>query len=241
MRKSVFFILFMVIIINTTSAQSNVTGVVTNNGIGLIPAFNLNNPAALVFAKLNISKHIEFSPDFAINIKDGKPWFGDLWLRYNQSLDTSNRWIATVGFDYSPYFQPFEKNGEEVTQCVIYLAYQAKMKFVQNKKNTFVLDYWYNCTVKRDIPYGIKGSYLSLTYSREEPLKKFTLFGNVNTFFISFSDKSKGIGVSYDASLAHKKSGLFIGTQLVHSVSPRSSTNMKINWSISLGINRNLL
>ncbi len=245
MKKVLSFCFFVIAIITTATAQqqSNLTALATTNGIGLIPAFNLNAPAAMTFAKLYVGKNkrIEFAPDFAMNMENGKPWFGDMWLRYNQPLDTSNKWTATLGFDYSPYFQSFEKQGEKITQCVVYMAYQAKLKFIQSTKNSFVFDYWYNCTANRDAIYGIKGSYLSFTYSREEVRKKISWFGNVNTFFISFSDKSKGFGVSYDGMLMHNKSGLFIGGQLVHSLSPRSATNMKTNWAFSLGAYRTLM
>jgi hypothetical protein len=216
--KKVLILAAFIVIATTIKAQSTVTAVVASNGIGLIPAFNKKGSATLGFAKLYVGKHWEFSPDAAMNTKDGKPWFVDIWIRQNHFLDSAHRWVGTLGFDYSPFFQPFIKNGEEVTQSVIYFAYQAKLKFIQSKKSSFALDYWYNRTAKRDAAYGVKGSYLSLTFSREEPLKKFIANANVNTFYISFSDNSKGLGVSYDASLTHKKSGLFIASQLVHSI-----------------------
>ncbi len=238
--KKVIISFFAVVISISIYAQqqSTVTVITTNNGIGLIPAFNLNDPATLVFAKLNLGKHLEFSPDAAMNTRTGTMWFVDSWIRWNQSLDTGNRWVATVGFDYSPFFQPLEKNGETISQCVIYNAWQAKLRFFQNKKNTFTMDYWYNKTIKRDVAYGIKGSYLSLMYSREQSWEKWLAVGNTNTFFISFSDGSKGFGVSYDAMLMHKKSGIFAGAQLAHSLSARSSTRMKTNWSVSVGVTR---
>lgn len=234
------FSLTFVILISWYSRAQTVTAIVSNNGIAPIPAFSLNQPAAMVFLKTNITKNLEFSPDITFDLRNGKGWFADTWIRWNQSLDTLNKWIATVGFDWSFFFQSYGTNGDAITQTVRYPTYQAKLKFNQSKKNTFIFDYWYTYPATSEKQYGVKGSYVSLMYSRTQEYKKFTIGGNLNIFYISYSDGSKGFGSSYDGYVSHNKSGLFLGAQLIHSLSPQSSTNMKLNWNVSLGITRKL-
>jgi len=71
------------------------------------------------------------------------------WIKWNQPLDTSNRWIATVGFDWYFFFQSYINEREHITQTVRYPTFQGKLRFNQNSKNTFIADYWYTYPIEK--------------------------------------------------------------------------------------------
>ncbi len=228
-------LLFVGMFYASFSYGQTVTVIASTNGIAPIPSFNLNEPAALVFLNTNITKNLEFSPDFTYDLRNGKGWFLDTWLRWNQPLDSAKRWTATVGYDWSLFFQPLQTGADEVSQSVRYPTYQAKIKFIQNKQTAFTLDYWYTYAIEK--AYGVKGIYLGFTYSKSKELEHFTLSSNPQVFFISYSDGAKGFSSSVDLSLAHKESGVFISSQAMKSI---SVPNLKFAWNLSLGITRKL-
>jgi len=210
--KKLIILLFGVVILKSSSAQK-VTFTANTNGIGLVPAFSLSKPAGLIFLTTNLTKNLEFSPDFAFNLKDGQGWFLDTWLRWNQPLDSVERWVVTAGIDWSIFFQDYTtgSNGN-IVRTLRYPTFQGKLKFAANAKNKFIFDYWYTSVVEKSA--GVRGHYLSFVYSHSQPLKKFTLENNLNTFYLNYSDGTEGFGCSFDAKIKHEKSGLFLGFQV---------------------------
>ncbi|HVY35973.1 MAG TPA: hypothetical protein VG982_01700 [Candidatus Paceibacterota bacterium] len=230
-----FFIIFG--IFSLTARTQTVTAIATTNGIAPIPAFTLNKPAALVYMNTSLGKDWEFDPDVTFDLSNGNGWFMDIWNKKNFHLDTAGKFTLTVGADWSLFFQSY-KDGKRVTQSVPYPTFEGKMRFVPDKKNSCTFDWWYTFATQKE--FGVKGNYVSLMYTRSQEYKKITLLGDVNEFYINYSDGSRGLGASYDASIIHNRSGLFLGGQIVHSVSPTSSTNIKFGWSVSVGITRKL-
>jgi len=229
---------FFVLVTSVCCAQK-ATAIISSKGAAPIPSFSLGKPAALVFFNTKLSKNLEFSPDVAFDLESGKGWFLDTWLRWNQPLDSKNidsaRWIGTVGFDWSLFFQKFSAGFEDITQSVRYPTYQAKLQFLQSKKNTFTADMWYIYAVEKE--YGVKGTYVSLCYNRNEERKKVTFGGNTNTFYLSYSDGVRGLAGAYDVYLSHNKTGLFAGAQFIHSFTVEG---MKPVFSMQFGITRKL-
>lgn len=211
------------------------TTTVTTNGIAPIPSFTLEKPAAFVVINTNITKHLEFSPDFAFNLKDGNPWIMDTWLKWNQNLDSNWKWVATVAVNWSIFFQPYLDGGEKITQSVRYPNPELKLKFTPNKMHSFTVDYQYMWAVEKK--YGVKGSYYGFLYSLSKELHKFVLSGNANNFYLHFSDGTHGWSGSLDANLMHAKSGLFAGFQFVQ---PYNLNNAKFQKGFFIGISRKL-
>lgn len=232
--KKLLFVLALALCATKMHGQT-LTAVASTKGIAPIPAFNLPEPAGLIFLNTKITNNLEFSPDFTYSLKDGKGWFLDTWLRYNVTLDSAKRWVATAGYDWSFFFQPYTANGEAITQTVRYPTYQARLKFIQNAESTFTFDYWYTYPIER--AHGITGSYISIMYSRTKELQKVVLSSNPNLFYISYSDGTKGFLGSIDFSCAHKKSGLFVSTQLLK---PITANNSRLVYNFSIGITRKL-
>lgn len=219
-------------------AQSNATFAITNNGIAPVPAFNLGRPSVSVFTEMKLSKNLSFCPDFALDATTGRGWYADTWIRWTQQLDSTGRWKAVVGFDWSYYFQNFEvSTNKNITQTVMYPTYQAKLLFSPNDNNSITADCWYTYPIASEKQYGISGIYISTKYTNIKKISKaFNLVSGANLFYINYTDGSNGFASSYDANLIHNKSGLFVSPQILHSISPKEQTNVKFNWNISLGI-----
>ena len=66
---------------DTTKAAVSGAVSVTNNGISLVPTFNLGKPAA-VFDLSVSKKRFSFEPQFAFSFQEAKPWYFIFWLRY---------------------------------------------------------------------------------------------------------------------------------------------------------------
>lgn len=221
----------------TANAQT-ATFTFSQNGVAPIPAFTLGKPAGLVFFKTNLTKHLEFSPDVTFSLQDGRLWFSDLWFRYNFALDTANTWIATIGGDFPSYFgQPFTgARGENIDQILRYPTCQAKLRHLFKDGNFIAFDYWYTQAIEAE--YGVKGSYISLSYNWTKPLGKDFSFNTIpNVFFLSYSDGTNGFVSSLDASVSHTKSGLFIDLLGLTTI---TANNVNPTWSVSLGITRKL-
>ncbi len=235
MKNALYLIAFL-IGITSVKAQTQTTFVVSTNGIAPIPAFNLGRPAILAFVKTPIVSRLTFEPDFAFDLTNGKGWFADTWIRWYQPLDSSEKWVATVGFDWSLFFQPFQLAPPSVpiTQTVHYPTYQARLKFEPNKKHSVVADYWFTHPMEKE--YGVMGSYASLCYTRTITKKTFSFVGKANAFFIGYSDGTKGFAASEDISVVHSKTGLFLNAQFLHTI---TANNVSPNWALAIGIERN--
>lgn len=233
MKKIILIVCGLFFAVSTTHAQT-VTAGVTNNGINFVPSFSLDKPAVLTAADLNLSKHIEYLPDFACALADGKGWYTDQWIKWNQSLDTGGKWVITAGFDWQFYFQPVKTaNGDVTMQLVHYPMYEGKVKFSPNSKNAFLIDYIYQYAVEEK--YGVKAHYASASYIRTREMKKFVLAGTFTCYYLNTTDSSVGIVGWVDINFSHKKSGLFVDLQAIDAI---SATNVPFRWSATVGITR---
>jgi len=82
---------------NPDSTKAKVSGAVsiTNNGVSLVPAFSLGNPAAIFDVAIR-KKRFSFEPQMAFSVKDATPWYLVFWLRY-KAIETS-KFNMRVGF-----------------------------------------------------------------------------------------------------------------------------------------------
>ena len=230
--KKIVLILGGLIYFASSNAQT-ITAGITSNGIQPIPSFSLNKPAILTSGCLNVTKHIEYDPDCAIALIDGKGWYTDQWVRWNQNLDTSGKWVLTGGLDWQLFCQPLSVGTDNVTQTVHYPTIEAKIKFSPTSKNSFVIDYWYTSAI--ETKYGIKGHYAGASYVRTQEIKKIIFMGTATCYYLNSTDGSVGLIGWIDANISHKKSGMFLDIQAIN---PISATAVPFNWCITLGVTR---
>lgn len=233
----VILIVITFALFSAMNAQNSITIIVASEGIAPIPSFSLNQPVVMAFSDLKIYKNLHYMPNVAFNLKDGQGWFMDNWVKYIQPFDTTETWSATVGLNWAPFCQPYNlTNGKKpITQMVRYLVAEVSVsgKFQSDNSQFVSLVYWYNHTLDND--YGVKGHYVSLAYSKTLPLfkNKFSVTGNINPYWIYFSDGAKGFSTSGQLTLTHKRSGLFLSSQRVL---PFAKSAGNKNGNISLGI-----
>ena len=100
-KNTLLFLLFHISLVafaqNTDSTKTLVSGAVsiTNNGVSLVPAFSLEDPAAIFDVAIK-RKKFSFEPQLAFALKDAKPWYFVFWLRY-KAIETS-KFNMGVGF-----------------------------------------------------------------------------------------------------------------------------------------------
>ncbi|MFA6355281.1 MAG: hypothetical protein WCW65_02560 [Candidatus Paceibacterota bacterium] len=232
------YVLLFVLFLGFSNLHSQtVTVVTTTNGIAPIPAFTLGEPAALVFLSTNLSEHFSFSPDIAFSMKDGSFWFSDLWLRYHTNLDSAKKWTLIVAVDYPSFIGGSATNaaGRKISTTEIYPTGQLCLEKKVRENNSLVLDYWY--LKATDMITGIKGSYLSLSFYYNKPLKNLSFGLHPNLFYLNYSDGTKGFVGALDVKLSHNKSGLFFASQ---GISPLGAEKVRSGWNLSLGITRKM-
>lgn len=244
MKKIFFLATFLAIGFFVKIHGQTVTVVASNKGVAPIPAFGIENPAVLVFFNTKLGEkgffeHVEFSPDIAFN-SGSRLWFTDAWVRYNHwaKKDTLKKTVYTVGVDFPSLFgQSYTlPTGEIIDQTVVYYTIQGKIKRAINKNLSLTLDYWYLRAT--DMKYGVAGSYISGSASWDNNINKNVSFTvNPNIFYLEYTDGTKGFVSSLGLTVAHKKSGLFLGAL---GLTPVTSKQVKSNWNVSLGITRRL-
>ncbi|TVQ67379.1 MAG: hypothetical protein EA360_02440 [Balneolaceae bacterium] len=96
-----------------------------NEGISIIPAFSLGEPAVLT--NFSAGKRFRFEPEFYFSTK-GDPWAFLLWLRYD--LVRHERFSFRIGMHPGYTFLKSEGNGvETVTEVVKILAGELSVRY----------------------------------------------------------------------------------------------------------------
>lgn len=242
MKKISITIAFIVVVL-FIKAQT-VTVIASNKGVAPIPAFSIEEPAVLLFfntklGEKSIWKHIEFSPDIALN-SGNKLWFSDLWVKYNHwaKKDSLKNTVYTVGVDFPSLFgqQYILPSGEKINQLVTYFTVQGKVFRRINNNFSITFDYWY--LQGTNMKYGVAGSYVSTSALWSKKINNFfTFFANPNVFYLDYTDGTKGFVSSLEFTVLHKKSGIFFKTL---GLAPIVSKQVNSNWNISLGVTRKL-
>lgn len=238
MRNYVILLVFLFAVATTVNAQdkTTITAIVASKGVGPIPSFSLDEPAVLVFSSMRVWKNLYYMPDVAFGLDGGgKGWFMDNWVKWVQPIDSLGRWSVSAGADWSLFFQPYSgTNGSVISQVVRYPTFELAGKFAPDTTQAVSAAYWYTYAVEKD--YGVAGHYVSIKYSKTWQLgKRFLFAGDVNPFWISFSDGARGVSVSGVATLADRLTGLFIATQ---AIVPTVATAGKLSGNVSMGITR---
>lgn len=227
------YLLILASCIYISANSQTIKAFVTNNGMGTIPAFTLGKPAGLVYMKGNITNHLEFAPNITFSLKNLKGWFLDAWLKWNQPLDKQKKWTATAGVDWSLIFRDVKIAGgeETISESVRYPMVEGKLQFLPDEKTSFVFDYQYGWTMGNEYKDG--GHYYSLQYSKDVDVKKFLLSNSLNMFYVDYCYDAKGFDVFFETAMEHKKTGLFIGAQIIQPITVKQTD---FDYGITLGI-----
>jgi|GEM_PF-3792235 len=237
-----FFIISSFIPVQAQSQKDStniltMTAFVSSIGIAPIPAFSLDDATCMIISNFK-HRRFEFQYDYAYSLASdsfGKGWFSDMWFRYNQPMGKQT--TATVGFDWSMFYQNFDipNSGNNIHQAVRYTTYQLKLNHLFKNSWRVTSDYWYTNPIEKE--YGITGSYLGLTGNKFSSYKNISMSYSTNLFGLNYDNGTKGVAIAYEVSLSHNKTGLFVGTKLMHTI---SVDGLPLAWNVSFGINKQL-
>lgn len=228
MKKYLLFLFFYPLL---GKAQKDLTFFITNNGMAPVSSFSLKEPAFFVIGDFRLAKNFRFHPVSTFSLKDGNPWFGDFWFYYDLPFGKDKKWTATLGADWDLFFKKSQINGKKTVESILYMLFESSLKFAPNKNDKFLLKYWRTHVLNTE--QGVRGNYLSLKYSREQELGKFSLYGDADVFGLDYSDGTKGLASSLQVGARHEKSGLFIFS---HMMQPLTVKGLKTDFSFGLGI-----
>jgi hypothetical protein len=235
--KTKVFVFLLAILPFGLNAQNSLMFKATSNGIAPIPAFTLGKPAGIISLNCKLFNNFEIDPLVGFSLNDGKLWFSDSWLRYNIPM-LKGKLIATAGFNFPSYVgEKIEVGGKAINQVTRCLNLQSKFRYIINESNSLVFDYWY-IFIPRSIAND-SGHYISMVYDwKKELLKKIIVGAEINTFYLTYRGEkpANGFASSIEASLFHKKTGLFFGGQVFVPLTLKSD----FSWNVSVGIKRNL-
>ena len=178
------FFLLLISLASATSVQSQAAseplgGIplsanfsLTNEGISIIPAFGLGEPAVLT--SFSAGNRFRFEPEFYFSIK-GDPWAFLLWLRYD--LLQSDRFTLQLGMHPGYTFLKSEGNGDQiVTEVVKILAGELSAR--------------YRLTESLDVGvYYLRGGALDGAFPQE-------------SHYLSFNSSLPGLNITRNLSLS---------------------------------------
>ncbi len=147
----------------TTNIERVLSGsaLITNNGISLIPSFNLGKPAAVFIGAIK-GKKISFEPEMRFAL-EGKPWSFIFAWRYK--LIEQKKFTLTAGINPSMSFRYTQQINNGITQNNIlvkrYLAFDATPRFVITKNIAIGFYYLYS----RGLDYGVAKNNNFLTFN----------------------------------------------------------------------------
>ncbi len=133
--------------------ETHISGsvVATNNGISLIPSFNLGKPAFMFNFSVG-GERLSFDPQFRFSM-EGKPWTFILWWRYKLvENETFHLHIgAHPAFSFNEINVIEDGTEKEITRVSRYLAGELSPTFKFSKKITVTPYYLYAYGINDDV------------------------------------------------------------------------------------------
>jgi len=239
------FILFLFLFINLVldvSAQNNEDAqkklhfsgniLATNNGISLIPSFNLGRPAVAFNLSIGGEK-LSFDPQFRFSM-DGKPWSFILWWRY--------RFIQNEKFQFSVGAHPalsfkemdviYDNENMHLNRVRRYLAGELAPSFKVAKKITIAPYYLFAYGVEDDLVRNTHYIALQSSFSNIEVTDQL-LFGINPQVYALIMDDLTGTYFASNFSLTVKDFPISAGLMINQKINSDIASKDFI-WSLSI-------
>lgn len=231
------FILLLVSFPLCLSAQK-VTGSLAyefnSDGISIIPAFNADNPAHLLFPSISLGK-FSYKPVLAYKA-NFQQWFNLQRVVFNQPLSKNSTFWMSIGPGLGNQAQDaiISTNGNGILdtagrEVVRYFNATSDFTWIFSGNSSLIATYWY---VKGLDHRTIDGHYAQLTYSQQ------FVFGSLKgqvapaLFVITFDGQNDGLFATANLSLHHKKAS-YISFKAQFS-DPLIANSGKFTWNIGI-------
>lgn len=220
---------------DTTKVKTTFSGFiqVTNNGISLVPAFSLGDPALMAFFEAK-RKRFSYCPQFSFD-SEGKPWFSNQWLRF-QVVDKPN-FSYRSSISYSFLYKPSEEVNDGLVTPIIkidrnVLFEQLFVKAVTAKTVVILAHLHGMPTVKN----GINLDLVTLGTNTKgiKLAKKIAMDVAPSIFYLTYTGDNEGLFTTENINFKHEKFPITLGFQATE---PLWMKNLKVkhfNWAVSL-------
>ncbi len=204
----------------------------TNNGISLIPSFNLGKPA-IVFNLSIGNEKLSFDPQLRFAM-EGKPWSFIFWWRYK--IVENERFQIKLGAHPALSFKEINviKDGKpmEIIRVRRYLAGELAPSFRISEKITVAPYYLYARGIERDITQNTHYIALQSSFSNLKLSDEISITFTPQIYYLGM-DELRGFYVASGISFM-KKNFPFSVSAMINKTIDSEIASKNFIWSISL-------
>jgi hypothetical protein len=232
--KYLFFIFFFLLsfLVKGQKLNASFEYEINSRGISVIPAFNIDDPAHLLYPVINFGK-FSYKPIVAYKL-NFQQWFNMQRIVFNQTLSKDSLFSMSIGpalGNQANNALIFTDNGLDPLgrEVVRYLNLTSDFKYKISQSSSVILTYWY---AKGLDERTVNGHYVQVTYSRLFKSKSFDFTLIPAIFAITFDGQNDGLFFSNNILLNHKKAKwISLKSQLVL---PIESNSGSFAWNLGI-------
>lgn len=219
---------------DTTKVSTVFSGSIqlTNNGISLVPAFSLGDPALVAFFEAK-RKRFSYCPQFSFD-SEGKPWYMNQWLRY-QVIDKrkiSYRSSISYSFLYKPTEEIIDGNTVPIIKTDRNILFEQLLVKGLTSKTVLVFAHLYGLSVEKG---GIKLNLVTLATSTKgiSLSKKVAMDVSPSIFYLTYTGNNEGLFTTQNIGVRHQKYPVSLGFQATEPLWMKNLNVKSFNWALS--------
>lgn len=206
---------------------------VTNNGISLVPAFSLDQPALLAFLDVS-KKRFSYSPQFSYNY-NARPWFMNQWLRYRLVEGKKIDFRTSVGYAFL-YKTTEELNAgsaNEIIKIDRNVISELLLTYKMTSNNSLSLSHLHGTPTSS---YGITLDLLTLgaTLGGIRLGKQFEMTVSPSVFYLNYTGGNEGVFSTQNIMIKKPKSAFGLSFQATEPLMKRNLVVKDFNWNVAL-------
>lgn len=219
---------------DTTKVSTVFSGSIqlTNNGISLVPAFSLGDPALVAFFEAK-RKRFSYCPQFSFD-SEGKPWYVNQWLRYQVINNSKISYRSSIS--YSFLYKPTEEIKDGVAVPIIKtdrnLIFEQLLVKGLTSKTVLVFAHLYGLSVEKG---GIKLNLVTLgTSTKGISLgKKIAMEVSPSIFYLAYTGNNEGLFSTQNIGVRYSKCPVSLGFQATEPLWMKNLNVKSFNWALS--------
>jgi hypothetical protein len=204
----------------------------TNNGISIVPALSLGEPAGVF--NLSVGKRFRYEPELRFSL-EGQPWSFLFWFRYDLVKD--DKFSVRIGAHPALSFKTTEEmvNGtlEEVTRSRRFLAGELATNYVLSDKISVGTYYLGGHGIESTVPDQTHFVSVNSGLSNLINVEEFSLSLRPQIYYLKIDEKD-GFYASTSITLRHEEYPFSLASTINRTIQTEISGNPHLLWNISL-------